>query len=90
MYLGPMLEGDVDEFGTIASATRTRVNNAITGFRSDVNSISVPLLGSIAWRVVHISGHEPDPPHHANAWSSSDVTSTDTDLKCATQRRRLR
>lgn len=90
MFIAPLLEPDVDDTGVISGAAKTRVNAAVTGFRSDVNSISLPLLGSIAWRVVHVTGHELDPPHRPNAWNSSDVTSTDCDNLAATQRRRLR
>lgn len=84
-----VLEQAVTDAGVVDSGTITAMNNMANGFRTDINDLSATGLESVAWRVIHVEGHDPD-SGKPNEWSSSDVSSCSCDAKVATQRRRLR
>jgi len=94
MYWPPLSEGGVDDAANLASGTRTNLETAAGAFNTAIQAIGVGIVGTVAWRVVHVVGHGPPEPGYPNGkpneWSSSDITSITVDSKVATQRRRVR
>jgi hypothetical protein len=95
MYLAPTLETECDDGGTLTGAAVSRYQTHMDSLKTGISGIGVPLGFTVAWRVVHVTGHTGDPvPGHPNgypnAWDSSDVSSLAIDPIVATQRRRLR
>jgi hypothetical protein len=89
-YLMGLNESDVDNGGMLASTAITFWNSKWNALRTALSGLSFLGIETTAWRVVHVVGHESDPPHRPNAWNSTDVDNCIVDPKCATQRRRLR
>lgn len=89
LFLTSIADSLVDNGGVVSAGTVTALSGAANGFRTDVNDLSATGLESVAWRVIHVEGHDPD-SGRPNAWSSSDVSSCSADARVATQRRRLR
>lgn len=90
MYVPGVIESAVDGNGHLTSTYLSSLNTALAAYLSAMNSISDSVFAlSPAMRVVHV--HKPNKDDATTwTWSSSDVSSLTADLRCATQRRRLR
>jgi len=95
MYFPGVGENMINDDGTVTGSYVTALNTNVGAFLTAVHAgVSIPPT-TLAWRVVHVAGHDgvvqPGfPQGKPNAWTSSDVNSVYVDPKIATQRRRLR
>lgn len=88
-YFPGVAESNADNAGVVIPATATALSTAFSQFLTAINGMTATAFESVAWRVVHVTGHETD-TNRPNAWSSSDITAVSCDTRVATQRRRLR